>query len=77
VADAGGGAQDETGRSATARGGRARDAGAATMAALRRATARKVATLIRSDPENAATVGHVVNVGARVCEASSAPVPSN
>jgi adenylate cyclase len=37
------------------RGGKARQAGAATMAALRRATARKAAALIRSDPDNAAT----------------------
>jgi adenylate cyclase len=36
-------------------GTRAREAGAATVAALRRATARKVAALIGSDPENAAT----------------------
>jgi adenylate cyclase len=38
-----------------ARGGKARDAGAATFAALRRATARKAADLIRSDPDDAAT----------------------
>lgn len=36
------------------RGGKAREAGAATLAALRRATARKAAELIRSDPEDAA-----------------------
>ncbi|HEX4174785.1 MAG TPA: adenylate/guanylate cyclase domain-containing protein [Acidimicrobiales bacterium] len=38
-----------------ARGGKAREAGAATFAALRRATARKAAELIRSDPDDAAT----------------------
>jgi adenylate cyclase len=38
-----------------ARGGKAREAGAATFAALRRATARKAADLIRSDPDDAAT----------------------
>jgi len=38
-----------------ARGGRAREAGAATFAALRRATARKAADFIRSDPDDAAT----------------------
>jgi adenylate cyclase len=38
-----------------ARGGKAREAGAATLAALRRATARKAAELIRSDPDDAAT----------------------
>ena len=38
-----------------ARGGRAREAGAATLGALRRATARKAADLIRSDPQDAAT----------------------
>ncbi|HSZ37564.1 MAG TPA: adenylate/guanylate cyclase domain-containing protein [Acidimicrobiales bacterium] len=37
------------------RGGKAREAGAATFAALRRATARKAAELIRSDPDDAAT----------------------
>jgi adenylate cyclase len=36
------------------RGSRAREAGAATFAALRRATARKVADMIRSDPDDAA-----------------------
>jgi class 3 adenylate cyclase len=36
------------------RGGKAREAGAATMAALRRATARKAADLIRSNPDDAA-----------------------
>jgi adenylate cyclase len=35
--------------------GRAREAGAATFAALRRATARKVAEMIRNDPQDAAT----------------------
>jgi adenylate cyclase len=39
---------------AEARGGKAREAGAATLAALRRATARKAADMIRSDPEDAA-----------------------
>jgi len=38
-----------------ARGGRALEAGAATLGALRRATARKAADLIRSDPRDAAT----------------------
>jgi adenylate cyclase len=38
-----------------ARGGKAREAGAATFAALRRATARKAADLIRNDPDDAAT----------------------
>jgi class 3 adenylate cyclase len=38
-----------------ARGGKAREAGAATFAALRRATARKAAEMIRSDPDDAAT----------------------
>ena len=38
-----------------ARGGKAREAGAATFAALRRATARKAADLIRSDADDAAT----------------------
>jgi class 3 adenylate cyclase len=38
-----------------ASGGKAREAGAATFAALRRATARKAAELIRSDPDDAAT----------------------
>lgn len=38
-----------------ARGGKAREAGAATFAVLRRATARKAAELIRSDPDDAAT----------------------
>src|SRR5579872_3679835 len=38
-----------------ARGGKARETGAATFAALRRATARKAAELIRSDPDDAAT----------------------
>jgi adenylate cyclase len=38
-----------------ARGGKAREAGAATFAALRRATARKAAELIRNDPDDAAT----------------------
>jgi adenylate cyclase len=37
------------------RGGKAREAGAATFAALRRATARKAAEMIRSDPDDAAT----------------------
>jgi adenylate cyclase len=37
------------------RGGKAREAGAATFAALRRATARKAADLIRNDPDDAAT----------------------
>ncbi|HEX3333596.1 MAG TPA: adenylate/guanylate cyclase domain-containing protein [Acidimicrobiales bacterium] len=36
------------------RGGKAREAGAATLGALRRATARKAAALIRSDPDDAA-----------------------
>jgi adenylate cyclase len=36
------------------RGGKARQTGAATLAALRRATARQAAALIRSDPEDAA-----------------------
>ncbi len=36
------------------RGGRARETGAATVAALRRATARKAADMIRNDPEDAA-----------------------
>jgi class 3 adenylate cyclase len=40
---------------AEARGGKAREAGAATFAALRRATARKAAEMIRSDPDDAAT----------------------
>jgi class 3 adenylate cyclase len=39
----------------TARSGKAREAGAATLAALRRATARKAAEMIRSDPDDAAT----------------------
>jgi class 3 adenylate cyclase len=39
----------------SARGGKAREAGAATLAALRRATARKAAEMIRSDPDDAAT----------------------
>ena len=38
-----------------ARGAKAREAGAATFAALRRVTARKAAELIRSDPDDAAT----------------------
>ena len=38
-----------------ARGSKAREAGAATFAALRRATARKAAELIRSDSDEAAT----------------------
>ncbi len=38
-----------------ARGGKAREAGAATFAAVRRATARRAAELIRSDPDDAAT----------------------
>jgi adenylate cyclase len=37
------------------RAGRAREAGAATLAALRRATARKAAEMIRNDPDDAAT----------------------
>ena len=37
------------------RTGRAREAGAATFAALRRATARKAADMIRNDPDDAAT----------------------
>ena len=37
------------------RGGKARETGAATFAALRRLTARKAAELIRSDPDDAAT----------------------
>jgi adenylate cyclase len=37
------------------RGGRAREAGAATFQALRRATARKAADMIREDPDDAAT----------------------
>jgi class 3 adenylate cyclase len=37
------------------RGGRAREAGAATFAALRRITARKAAEMIRNDPDDAAT----------------------
>jgi adenylate cyclase len=36
------------------RGGRAREAGAATFQALRRATARKAAQMIRDDPDDAA-----------------------
>src|SRR5580698_4601028 len=36
------------------RGGKAHEAGAATLAALRRATARKAADMIRADPEDAA-----------------------
>ena len=36
-------------------GGRARETGAAAFAALRRATARKVADMIRNDPQDAAT----------------------
>jgi adenylate cyclase len=52
-------AADAAGREGTeerpARGGKAREAGAATFAALRRATARKAADLIRSDPDDAAT----------------------
>ena len=36
------------------RGGKARQTGVATLAALRRATARQAAALIRSDPEDAA-----------------------
>ena len=36
------------------RGGKARETGAATLAALRRATARQAAAMIRSDPEDAA-----------------------
>ena len=46
-------AADAEGRAA--RGGKAREAGAATFAALRRATARKAAEMIRSDPDDAAT----------------------
>ncbi len=34
---------------------KAREAGAATFAALRRATARQAAEMIRSDPDDAAT----------------------
>jgi adenylate cyclase len=37
------------------RGGRARETGAATFQALRRATARKAAEMIRNDPDDAAT----------------------
>jgi adenylate cyclase len=37
------------------RGGKARETGAATLAAIRRATARKAAEMIRSDPEDEAT----------------------
>ncbi len=36
------------------RGGKAREAGAATLGALRRATARKAAQMIRDDPDDAA-----------------------
>ncbi len=36
------------------RGGKARETGAATLAALRRATARQAAAMIRSDPDDAA-----------------------
>jgi class 3 adenylate cyclase len=58
AADAGGPA-GPTGAGAgagdSARGGKAREAGAATLAALRRATARKAAEMIRSDPDDAAT----------------------
>ena len=36
------------------RGGKAREAGAATLGALKRATARKAAAMIRSDPDDAA-----------------------
>jgi adenylate cyclase len=50
---AGRGAETEGG--SAARGGKAREAGAATLAALRRATARKAAEMIRSDPDDAAT----------------------
>ena len=39
---------------AEARGGKARETGAATLAALRRASARTAAELIRNDPEDAA-----------------------
>ncbi|HEY1653180.1 MAG TPA: adenylate/guanylate cyclase domain-containing protein [Acidimicrobiales bacterium] len=52
--DAGGAAPAAPG-AAGARGGKAREAGAATLAALRRATARKAAEMIRSDPDDAAT----------------------
>ncbi|HWD54379.1 MAG TPA: adenylate/guanylate cyclase domain-containing protein [Acidimicrobiales bacterium] len=50
-----GGAGDAGDAGGTARGGKAREAGAATLAALRRATARKAAEMIRSDPDDAAT----------------------
>jgi adenylate cyclase len=46
-------AADAEGRAA--RGAKAREAGAATFAALRRATARRAAEMIRSDPDDAAT----------------------
>ncbi len=49
------GAESESEESGGARGGKAREAGAATLAALRRATARKAAELIRNDPDDAAT----------------------
>ena len=49
------GAAGADGKPAPARGGKAREAGAATFAALRRATARKAAEMIRSDPDDAAT----------------------
>jgi adenylate cyclase len=54
-AGASGTAGAEGGEEKPARGGKAREAGAATFAALRRATARKAAELIRSDPDDAAT----------------------
>jgi class 3 adenylate cyclase len=54
AADAGGRASGG-GTRGGARGGKAREAGAATFAALRRATARKAAEMIRSDPDDAAT----------------------
>lgn len=50
MSDARGGGRD----GGRGRGGRARETGAATFLALRRATARKAAEMIRNDPEDAA-----------------------
>ena len=56
---------------------RARETGAATVAALRRATAGKVAALIRSDPENAAAALEIGLVDEAWLTASENPISSS
>jgi adenylate cyclase len=61
-----------------ARGGKAREAGAATLAALRRATARKAADMIRSDPDDAAAALEIGLVDQEWLEApGERPISSN